>query len=128
MQGIPEDLKHHALARLRRGERDVGAAVWHDISDPGADGRAFRTIVTDGETFEVVDWVDARAPRIDLLSEPIEETVEDRICSICPDDARMPVLRALGLWFKNGGIPIRLGLRAVPATESEPAEAEPKAA
>jgi hypothetical protein len=128
MEGIPEDLKQHALARLRRGDHDVGAAVWHDISEPGTDGRAFRTIVTDGVTFEVADWIDARAPRIDLLSEPIEAAVEARICSICPDDAQMPVLRALGLWFEDGRIPIRLGLGAVPATESEAAEAEQKAA
>ena len=128
MDGIPEDLKQHALARLWRGDHDVGAAVWHDISEPGVDGRAFRTVVTDGEAFEIVDWVDARAPRIDLLSEPIEAAVEDRICSVCPDDARMPVLRALGLWFENSRIPIRLGLRAVPATEVESEEAEQKAA
>jgi hypothetical protein len=128
MQGIPEDLKRHALARLSGGDHDVGAAVWHDISEPWVEGRAFRTIVTDGEAFELVDWVDARAPRIYLLSEPIEAAVEDRICSICPDDARMPMVRALGLWFENGRIPIRLGLRAVPATESEAEAREPKAA
>jgi hypothetical protein len=128
MQGIPEDLKRHALARLGRGGHDIGAAVWHDISEPGVDGRAFRTIVTDGEAFEIVDWVDTRAPRIDLLSEPIEAAVEDRICSVCPDDGRMAVLRSLGLWFENGRIPIRLGLRAVPATEPEASPAEQKAA
>lgn len=128
MQGIPEDLKRHALARIGRHDHDVGVAVWYDISKPGVDGRAFRTIVTDGNAFEIVDWVDTRAPRIDLLSEPIEAAVEDRICSICPDDDRMPMLRALGLWFEDGRIPIRLGLRAVPATEPEAAIAEQRAA
>jgi len=113
---------------LERGDSDVGAAVWHDISEPGAAGRAFRTVVTDGEAFELVDWVDTRAPRIDLISEPIEDAVEDRICTLCPDDARMPLLRALCLWFENGRIPIRLGLRAVPASEPELGATESKAA
>ncbi len=130
MQGpeaIPDDVRERALRRLVRRNRDIGAAIWADITEPDLVGRAFRTAVTDGETFAIVDWVDDRAPRRDLLAEPIEDAVEDRVCRICPDDDRMPVLRALVLWFENGRIPIRLGPEAVaePELAKEPEAAEP---
>jgi hypothetical protein len=117
-----------ALRRFVRGSGDVGAALWCDVSEPGRAGRAFRTVVTDGETFEVVDWVDAEAPRADLLSGPIETAVEKRIRALCPQGNRIPMLRAFGLWFDEGRIPIRLGSRAVPAAEPGLKESATKAA
>jgi hypothetical protein len=115
VQGIPTDVKQHALRRLVLGSRDVGAAFLSDITEPELGGRAFRTVVTDGETLEVVDWVDSEAPRFDLLSGPVEDAVEERICAICPEGRRIAMLRAFGLWFDAGRIPIRLGRRAIRA-------------
>jgi hypothetical protein len=128
VQGIPTDVKERALRRLVRGSRDVGAAFWRDITEPGLEGRAFRTVITDGETFEVVDWIDSEAPLFDLLSWPVEGAVEERVCRICPEGARLAMLRAFGLWFDEGRIPIRLGARAVPVGEPGMPESAPKAA
>jgi hypothetical protein len=116
---IPEEVAERARRRLELGARDLGAAVWCDITEPALPGRAIRTVVTDGESFEVVDWLDRRAPRADLLIEPIEEAVERRVCSICPEGARMPMLRAFGLWFEEGQIPIKLGPEAVAPSEPQ---------
>lgn len=117
-----------ALRRFVRSRGEIGAALWCDVSEPERPGRAFRTVITDGESFEVIDWSDPEAPKADLLAGPIETAVERRVCALGPPEARIPMLRAFRHWFAESGIPLRLGERAVQRPQPGEEEEESQAA